>query len=269
MGLLSTVRTFMGKSPRPKPISESNRSWEKPYETLRKRWDVVPTGSCIFESTSKLMALSDDALLEEWKKAREDITTGPEFAHRGWYHALYADGMRGKKVMDIGSGFGVDSITFVQHGADVTFVDLAEINLKVLERICRILDLPNVRFHLLEDLSSLRLLDTDYDVIMAMGSLHNAPAEVMKPEYQELIRHLKVGGRWLQLAYPDSRWIRDGRLPFSKWGELTDGPDTPWCEPYEVPKLLSMFEPAKFDIVLYQEFHNSDFNWFDLLYKGM
>jgi len=24
-------------------------------------------------------------------------------------------------------------------------------------------------------------------------------------------------GRWLQLAYPKSRWIRDRRPPFNKW----------------------------------------------------
>ena len=117
-------------------------------------------------------------------------------------------------------------------------------------------------------MSSLRPLDADYDVIMAMGSLHHAPAKVMKPEYQELLRHLKIGGRWLQLAYPRSRWIREGRSPFSKWGEMTDGAGTPWCEWYDLPKLLSMFEPAKFEVVLYQEFHNSDFNWFDLVYRG-
>ncbi len=67
-----------------------------------------------------------------------------EFAHRGWYHTLYADGMRGKKVMDIGSGFGVDSITFAQHGAKLTFVDLVESNLKVLQRLCGILRLRDV-----------------------------------------------------------------------------------------------------------------------------
>ena len=126
--------------------------------------------------------------------------------------------MRGKKVMDIGSGFGVDSITFAQHGASLTFVDLVETNLKVLERLCKIMGLKDVRFVLFEDLDSLKPLDTDYDVIMAMGSLHHAPSDIMKPEYQELMRHLKVGGRWLQLAYPRSRWIRDGRPPFSKLG---------------------------------------------------
>jgi SAM-dependent methyltransferase len=257
-----------------KAMFESDRAraepmnWGTPYETLRRRWDAVPTKSCIFTSTTELISLSDDALLTEWEKARESLTTGSEFAHRGWYHELYADAMRGKKVMDIGSGFGVDSITFAQHGARVTFVDLVQTNLAVLKRLCKILRLEDATFHLFEDLHSLQTLDTDYDVIMGMGSLHNAPVGVMKPEYQELLKHLRLGGRWLQLAYPKSRWERDGKPPFNKWGEMTDGPGTPWEEWYDLPKLLSMFEPAKFDVILYLEFHNSDFNWFDLLYRG-
>jgi len=242
--------------------------WTRPYETLRKKWVEVPVSAVGRMKTTDLLKLADDVLLDEWQKARLDVTTGPEWAHRGWYHTLYAEGMRGKKVMDVGSGFGVDSITFAQHGAKLTFVDLVETNLNVLERLCRIMGLNDAHFHVLHDVDSLRSLDTDYDVIMAMGSLHHAPAEVMRPECQELVGHLRVGGRWLQLAYPESRWIRDGRPPFSKWGEMTDGVGTPWCEWYDVPKLLSMFGPAKFDVVLYQEFHNHDFNWFDLVYRG-
>jgi 2-polyprenyl-3-methyl-5-hydroxy-6-metoxy-1,4-benzoquinol methylase len=243
-------------------------AWERPYETLRKRWDAVPTASSTFESTNKLIDLADDALLAKWERARKDITSGPEFAHRGWYHTLYGDGMRGKKIMDVGAGFGVDSITFAQYGAKLTFVDLVEMNLKVLERLCKIMGLRDVQFSLLEDIDSLQSLDSDYDVIMAMGSLHHAPESVLKPEYKALLQHLKIGGRWLQLAYPKTRWIRDGRPRFSYWGEVTDGPGTPWAEWFDLPKLLSMFEPAKFDVVLYQEFHNSDFIWFDLVFQA-
>lgn len=269
MDLMYRIKELKNFRKTGKPSEGKSPAWDKPYDTLRKRWDAVPTTHTEFVSTKKLIDLSDQDLLAEWEKAREDITTGPEFAHRGWYHALYADGMRGKKVMDVGSGFGVDPITFAQHGAKVTFVDLVDTNLKVLERLCKIMGLSEVRFVLFEDLNSLRPLDADYDVIMGMGSLHNAPEHVMKPEYQELLRHLKVGGRWLQLAYPRTRWIREGRTPFSRWGELTDPGKTPWAEWYDLPKLLKMFEPARFEVVLYQEFHNSDFNWFDLLYRGM
>jgi len=48
---------------------------------------------------------------------------------------------------------------------------------------------------------------------------------------------------------------------------MTDGKGTPWAEPYDPQKLLSMFAPAKFDVVLYQEFHKGDFVWFDLPYR--
>src|SRR6266849_1730451 len=194
MGLVRKIRAMIGSDLAGEPSDGRSAAWELPYETLRKRWVGVPSGHNVFEKTTNLMRLSDDALLAFWGKARKDITSGPEFAHRGWYHTLYADFMRGKKVMDVGSGFGVDPITFAQHGAKVTFVDLVETNLKVLERLCKIMGLRDVRFVHFQDLSSLVPLDNDYDVIMAMGSLHHAPARVIKPEIQELVRHLKCGG---------------------------------------------------------------------------
>lgn len=268
MGLVERLKELKNVRKTGAPEEATGESWQLPYETLRKRWNAVPTTTSGIQATAKLLELSDEALLAEWENARKDITTGEQFSHRGWYHALYAEGMRGKKVMDVGSGFGVDSITFAQHGAHLTFVDLVQTNLQVLERLCKIMGLRDARFVLFQDLHSLKPLDSDYDVIMAMGSLHHAPMDVLMPEYQELVRHLKVGGRWLQLAYPRSRWVREGRERFTKWGEITDGPGTPWAEWYDLPKLLKMFEPARFDIVLYQEFHNGDFNWFDLLYRG-
>jgi len=244
-------------------------NWEKAYDKLRTRWGAVPTNNKEFLSTSNLLQLSDQALLAKWEDSRRTITTGPEFGHRGWYHTLYAEFMRGKKVMDVGSGFGVDPVTFAQFGARMTFVDLVESNLQVLERLCKLMGLKDVQFVQLKDLDSLKPLDIDYDVIMGMGSLHNAPSQVMRPEYHELARHLKVGGRWLQLAYPKTRWIRDGKPPFDKWGAWTDPPGAPWEEWYDVPKLLSILQPFKFDVIIYQEIHDGHFNWFDLLYRGM
>jgi 2-polyprenyl-3-methyl-5-hydroxy-6-metoxy-1,4-benzoquinol methylase len=269
MGLVRKFRAIIGSDLAGEPSDAKSAAWQMPYETLRKRWVGVPSGHDVFEKTTNLMELSDDALLSFWEKARRDITTGAEFAHRGWYHSLYSDFMSGKKVMDVGSGFGVDPITFAQHGARVTFVDLVETNLKILERLCKIMGLKDVSFVLFEDLSSLGPLDTDFDVIMAMGSLHHAPVDILRPEYKELVRHLKLGGRWLQLAYPKARWIRDKRPRFAHWGLTTDGAGTPWAEWYDVEKLLGVFTPAEFEVVLYQEFHNSDYNWFDLIHRGM
>lgn len=248
--------------------SSRKYNWQEPFDTLRNKWVEVPTTQSGRKSTIDLLRFSDEELLTEWTASREDITTGSEFAHRGWYHSLYAESMRGRKLLDVGSGFAIDSITFAQHDAMVSFVDIARSNLDVVQRLCGLLGLENTSFTLLEDIGSLHDLDRDYDFIMAMGSLHHAPVGIIKPEVQELVKHLKVGGRWLQLAYPRTRWIRDGKPPFDRWGDMTDGHGTPWAEWYDLPKLLRLMEPARFDVVLCQEFHNNDFIWFDLLYRG-
>jgi hypothetical protein len=73
-----------------------------------------------------------------------------------------------------------------------------------------------------------------------------------------------VGGRWLELAYPKARWEREGRMPFEKWGEKTDG-GAPWMEWHDIEKVRWYLAPAKFELVLAIEYHNSDFNWFDLV----
>jgi len=121
-------------------------AWSNPYDLLRERWDAVPTNNKEYLSTSNLLELSDRELLAKWEDSRRAITTGAEFGHRGWYHTLYAEFIRGKKVMDVGSGFGVDPITFAQLGAQMTFVDLVESNLKVLARLCKIMKLDDVQF---------------------------------------------------------------------------------------------------------------------------
>jgi len=191
-------------------------------------------------------------------------TTGERFPVRGWYHELYKDILQGKRVMDFGSGFGIDGITFAQNGAHVTFVDIVESNLDVLKRLCRILHLDSVDFYYLNDIFSFAPPEKEYDVIWCQGSLINAPFEIIRLEVHEILKHLKSGGRWIELAYPEERWEREGCLPFDQWGIKTDGEKTPWAEWYDIKKMKALFEPFKFDVVLYFNFYNNDFNWFDL-----
>jgi SAM-dependent methyltransferase len=208
--------------------------------------------------------MSDEELLRLWIKARSDSTTGKNFSVRGWYHTLYAPILRGKRILDLGCGAGIDGITFAQAGAGVTFLDIVQSNLQLVRRICGLVDVKNADFCCLEDLGSLSSLEAQYDVIWCQGSLICVPFEIARSEAQEILSHLKPDGRWIELAYPRSRWEREGRLPFDKWGERTDG-GAPWVEWYDLEKLLARLRPSRFDIVLHFEFHNGDFNWFDLV----
>jgi SAM-dependent methyltransferase len=242
--------------------------WGHPFDLLRSKWHEVPAGADTRLTTKELINLSDEKLIDLWQNARADATIGTSFTIRGWYHLLYSSVLRGKKVLDVGCGFGIDAITFAQAGAEVTFVDIVETNIYICEKLCKLFQLKNVNFLYMEDITSLAKLMYDYDVIWCQGSLINAPFHIIREEVQELLTHLPVGGRWIELAYPKIRWEREGMLPFDQWGKHTDGSATPYMEWYDMDKLMNLLVPCKFDTVLHFEFHNSDFNWFDLIRTG-
>jgi hypothetical protein len=123
----------------------------------------------------------------------------------------------------------------------------------------------NAQFVYLHSLRSLDPLPSDYDVVWSQGSQINVPFEFAKHECGIIARHLKAGGRWIELAYPRERWVRDGSPPYRLWGNLTDGEGTPWMEWYDLERLLNRLAPAKWMPLLSFNFHHDDFNWFDLV----
>jgi ubiquinone/menaquinone biosynthesis C-methylase UbiE len=54
-------------------------------------------------------------------------------------------------MMDVDSGIGVDPITFAKHAGKVTIVDLVETNLKVFERLRKIMGVNGVQFVLFDE----------------------------------------------------------------------------------------------------------------------
>jgi hypothetical protein len=138
-------------------------------------------------------------------------------------------------------------------------------NLGVIKRVCELKGLRRVQFHVLHMVEDLDRLETDYDAVFGFGSLMNAPESVMKPEFDALVRRLKPHGRFIMHAYPKVRWEREGRVPFDRWGEQTDGPGTPWAEWYDTRKLQRLLLPARFEPVLYCEYYKGAMNCIDLL----
>ena len=239
----------------------------KSFDVLRKKWGEVPYEQYERRMSADLLALSDAEVVEKWETGYAGGSTGKAFSVRGWYQTIYRDVFRGKKILDVGCGLAPDTVHYAEHGARVTFLDIVESNVRFVERVCQLKGIRNASFCQMRDLDSLERLDVDYDVVYCCGSLINAPLEASRMEAQALLRHLPVGGRWIELGYPRARWEREGRLPETEWGNKTDG-GAPWMEWHDLPKLEYMQAPAVFDTVLYLEFHNADFNWFDLIRRS-
>ena len=229
---------------------------------LAERWSTVPTAGADRAPAEDLLALGDDALLRFWHETHDRDDALEE---RGWYRLLYRDFTSGRRLLDIGCGLALDTLRFAEQGATVTCADLAEANVRLVERIASLLGVSGrVDAVHLEALGAVGNLPYGFDAILAIGSLHHAPQDVVGPEARELANHLRPSGRWLQFAYPRRRWERDGSPPFEAWGETTDGPGTPWAEWYDAAKLLEMLTPHPFRLVFETEWHDSEFNWIDL-----
>jgi hypothetical protein len=194
------------------------------FDLLRRKWGEVPATEFGRVNSVDLLKLTDSELLARWEHFRSESVTGEAFASRGWYDLIYRDVFRGKKVLDVGCGLAITSLPFAENGAEVTFVDLVQSNLDVVRRLCRLKGVENTRFCYMEDLGSLKQLAT-------------------RLEAQEPVKHLKVGGRRIELAYPRSRSEREGCMPFDLSGEKTDG-SAPWMEWHDLNKMKAYLAPA-------------------------
>ena len=266
--LATPVRSIRPVSRPPAPpasgpgAGNASAGWSDPFNKLRQKWSEVPAGNDQRRRTTDLLTVSDDELRQIWLRANEHDVAGTGFGIRGWYHRAYGDLLAGKKVLDVGSGIGISTLEFAMRGAQVTFCDIARENLAVLQRLCGIFGV-DAEFHYIEDARSFAALPSDFDVVTALGSLINAPSSIVRTEVQAILPHLKVGGRWLHFAYPKRRWEREGSPHFSRWGEMTDGPGTPWMEYHERDTMDYLFAPVKLRLLFECSWHNDDFNWFD------
>lgn len=233
---------------------------------LRERWETIPFSDEVRKPAAELLAFDDASLEEQWEFARRTTSEGRVgFGIRGWYQLLYQDWVRGRKILDIGTGLGIDGVHFAGCGARTTFVDVVPTNVEIARRICRIKRISDAQFLVLNDIADLDTLDGDYDAVFAFGSLLHAPPSIAKAEFAALARRLKTRGRFIMHAYPRSRWEREGALPFTEWGTKTDGVGTPWAEWYDVAKLRRMLAPARFEALMYCEYRGGDMNAIDLI----
>jgi SAM-dependent methyltransferase len=129
-------------------------------------------------------------------------------------------GYRGKRLLEVGCGVGLDLVRFAQHGAVVTGVDLAEVSIQLAKK--------NFAFHgatgdlQIMDGEHLEFDNDTFDVVYAHGVLqYTADAERM---IQELHRTLKRGGQAILMVYNRYSWLKLLSILFGVKLEHEDAP---------------------------------------------
>ncbi len=235
-------------------------SW---FETLRSKWSEVPLGTTRIDSND-LLKINDEEMLQNWTNSLNDDTTYLKYSHRGWYYDLYFDIFKDKKIIDLGSGLGFDSITFSKVAKSITCIDLVKSNLEFIKKLAKLKNINNLDFFYMESIEDLSKLDNDFDVIFACGSLLHIPFEYAKIQLLELLKHTKSTSRLVMLTYPKERWEKDGSPSFFEWGKMTDGEKTPYAEYYNQEKILKLIHPYQSETILNFNFYFNSFNWFDI-----
>ena len=148
---------------------------------------------------------------------------------------------RGKRILEVGCGIGIDLIEFAKNGADVTGVDLAQTSIDLASKYFK-LNGVNGQF-LRMDGEALEFEDNSFDVVYAHGVIqYTANARRMM---DELHRVLKPGGEAIMMVYNRISWLNF----LSKLMKVDlEHEDAPVLEKYsikEFKELMQVFPTVK------------------------
>ncbi|MCG3119923.1 MAG: Ubiquinone biosynthesis O-methyltransferase [bacterium] len=146
------------------------------------------------------------------------------------------NGYRGKKILEIGCGVGIDLVRFARGGAQVTGVDLAQQSIQLAKKNFEQRGLKgDLR---LMNGEALEFADNSFDVVYAHGVLqYTAEAGQMA---REMYRVLKPGGEAIAMVYNRISWLN----ALSKVMKVElEHEDAPVLKKYSIGEFKKMLAP--------------------------
>jgi ubiquinone/menaquinone biosynthesis C-methylase UbiE len=138
---------------------------------------------------------------------------------------------KGKRILEIGVGGGVDFSGWVFGGADATGIDLTEAGVQMTRQRLKELGLSNGNYRLaVADAENLAFPDETFDLVYSWGVLHHSPDT--PKAFREACRVTKRGGEFRGLIYHAHCWV--GLMFWFRYSLLTA---RPWKSPRQ-----AMFE---------------------------
>lgn len=108
----------------------------------------------------------------------------------------FAD-FRGKKVLDLGCGAGIDSVEFARHGAIVTSLDFSKAAVKCTKALFKEAGLRGTV--VLGNAKNLQFPDESFDCVYSFGVLHHI--QNVRQVLVEIVRVLKKHGIFMGMLY--------------------------------------------------------------------
>ena len=152
----------------------------------------------------------------------------------------------GKKLLEIGCGWGSDLILFAANGANVTGIDLSESAIKLARMYFDYRQVPaDLKVGNAEEL---QFADDEFDVVVSLGVLHHTPNT--QKAIDEVYRVLKPGGEAVIMLYHKYSWYnllcKLSRTNFEHYKE--DAPIVKLYSKEEVLRMLSRFTEVEIEI---------------------
>ncbi|MHC4952573.1 MAG: class I SAM-dependent methyltransferase [Planctomycetota bacterium] len=158
---------------------------------IRDYWDEHPIG---------VEAIGEDVGSREFYE--KYVAYYDQFYRYKWRVFQYEQ-YRGKKVLEVGCGLGIDSYKFAKAGADLTCIDLSRTSVANTRRLLEHLDL---RAEVLQgDAENVPVPDESFDAVYSYGVLMLVENE--QKAYDEVLRVLKPGGEALVTLYHRRSWF--------------------------------------------------------------
>jgi len=165
---------------------------------------------------------------EEKRKFRYSLQ---DYMHKEFHFEKF----RGKLVLDIGCGAGIDSCEFLRNGADVVSLDFSEASMKATKCLKQETNLPAklIRGTVL----NLPFNSSTFDCVYSVGVLHHV--RNMSKALKEILRVLKPNGLFMGLLYHKNS-LMYAYLKFKKMGtERRHG--CPYAKAYSLEETYSLF----------------------------
>ena len=236
-------------------------------DEARRYWRHAPAGSGKVD-TDALVAAGETSA-DVWDAAfRSRLLAYPEEEQ---FLRTFAAGVRGLRLVSIGSGLGFHELFYAAHGARVTCCDIVATNLAAIERAAARRRLTVDTF-CRPDLTT-QALPGPADVVFVYGCLMHMPPDAQRALFARVRAALAPGGRVVLMVYA---WEFAHRLcgwtdpaafdpvAFARASDPTVGDEAcPWSDWHDDRKLLALAGDGS-RVTRRQAWNDEQFVWYEL-----